>query len=654
MIDRQTVDEIILSAKIEEVIEEFVHLKRRGSVLSGLCPFHDEKTPSFTVSPAKGIYKCFGCGKGGDAVRFIMDLQSLSYPEALRFLAAKYNIQIQEKELSTEQLQEKQLADSLYIVNEFAAKFFRDELLDTEKGRAIGLGYFRERGFNQATIDKFMLGYAPDDRDALSRKALEKSFNKEHLQLLGLTTKNAEIDFFRSRVMFTLHNVNGKINGFAGRLLTNDKTQPKYINSIESEIYNKRKNLYALHLAKTFIRKYDECLLVEGYTDVISLHQAGIENVVASSGTSLTEEQVRLIRKFTDNIKIIYDGDPAGIKAALRGLDIVLAEGLNVKLVLLPDGDDPDSYLKKVGADAFKNFIENEAQDFVFFKTKMLVSETKNDPIQKSIAIKDIVSSIAKIPDLLKQSLYISECSKLLQISENLLASELTSALDKIQKEKFLENQRKKHQEQKDATAPHYEVGQTEDGLPSLQLRKVSIGDEAQEYALIHVLINYGDHIYDHELEATVADFIWVNIEEFIDMFDNPIYQAMFKILGDFQANEQGFDPKFFVHHENQEFQEIAVRCLHDPYIYANWESKGILLQTQKLPEENYIRECTDALNRFRYKKVCRVVHDFSQTIKSAEFLSKSIEEQEVQLKVYQRMLEERNSLNQILNRVVV
>ncbi|MBK8669789.1 MAG: DNA primase [Saprospiraceae bacterium] len=352
MITQKTVQEVMNIARVEDVIGDFINLKRRGVNMIGNCPFHDEKTPSFTVSPSKNIYKCFGCGKGGDSVRFIMDHEHLSFPEAVRFLAARYRIEIEETENTAQEIEQKQVTDSLYIVNDFARDYFTDVLFNRSEGRNIGLSYFKERGYRESTIKKFQLGYATEERDEFTKKAIDKKFNIEHLRTLGLTSKS-DLDFFRSRVMFTIHNVSGKVVAFAGRTLSSDKKQPKYINSPESEIYNKRAVLYGLFFAKEAIRKADECILVEGYTDVITLHQGQIENVVASSGTSLTREQIRLIKRYTPNIKIIYDGDPAGIKAALRGLDLVLESDMNVKLVLLPDGQDPDSFLAAQGTEAF-------------------------------------------------------------------------------------------------------------------------------------------------------------------------------------------------------------------------------------------------------------------------------------------------------------
>ncbi|MBL0101122.1 MAG: DNA primase [Saprospiraceae bacterium] len=428
MITQKTVQEVMNIARVEDVIGDFINLKRRGVNMIGNCPFHDEKTPSFTVSPSKNIYKCFGCGKGGDSVRFIMDHEHLSFPEAVRFLAARYRIEIEETENTAQEIEQKQVTDSLYIVNDFARDYFTDVLFNRSEGRNIGLSYFKERGYRESTIKKFQLGYATEERDEFTKKAIDKKFNIEHLRTLGLTSKS-DLDFFRSRVMFTIHNVSGKVVAFAGRTLSSDKKQPKYINSPESEIYNKRAVLYGLFFAKEAIRKADECILVEGYTDVITLHQGQIENVVASSGTSLTREQIRLIKRYTPNIKIIYDGDPAGIKAALRGLDLVLESDMNVKLVLLPDGQDPDSFLAAQGTEAFRAYLHEHEEDFIFFKTRVLLDETGNDPIRKTTVIRDIVSSVAKIPDTFKRTLYIRQCATMLDLSETILHAEVNKVI---------------------------------------------------------------------------------------------------------------------------------------------------------------------------------------------------------------------------------
>jgi len=417
VIAQKSVQEILDTVKVEEVIQDFVNLRRRGVNLIGLCPFHNEKTPSFNVSPSKNIFKCFGCGKGGDAVQFLIEHEHFTFAEALLYIAKKYNIEVEETVVSQEAMAEKQHFESLYIVNQFASDFYQEQLFETDRGKSIGKSYFKERGFRDETIRHFGLGFAPNQPDALTTKAVGMGYNIEFLRSVGLTTQY-ERDFFRDRVIFPIHNLSGKIIAFAGRILVKDVKAPKYINSPETEIYNKSKTLYGAFFAKRAIRQEDECILVEGYTDVISLHQSGIENVVASSGTSLTVEQARLIRRYTPNVKILYDGDLAGIKAALRGVDILLEQDLNVRIVLLPDGEDPDSYLQQAGVEAFKTYISQTAKDFITFKADQLMKEAGNDPVKKAHVIKDIISSIAKIPDPIKRMVYVRECSRIAQVSE--------------------------------------------------------------------------------------------------------------------------------------------------------------------------------------------------------------------------------------------
>ncbi|HQO87129.1 MAG TPA: DNA primase, partial [Bacteroidia bacterium] len=432
MIPKETVELIIETSRIEEVVGDFVSLKKRGANLLGLCPFHNEKTPSFTVSPAKGIYKCFGCGKAGDSVRFMMEHEAFTYPEALRYLAEKYKITIEETIPTVEEIQKQDERESLFVLYSFAQKFFSEKLFNTEEGRAIGLSYFNERGFNEAVIEKFQLGYAPDQWDALSQAVTENKFNRQLYEKSGLAVVKEQeqdsqkvYDRFRGRVIFPIHNLSGRVIAFGARQLANDPKSPKYINSPETDIYHKSKSLYGISFARKSIIQHDECFLVEGYTDVVSLFQAGVENVVASSGTSLTPEQIRLIARFTGNITILYDGDPAGIKASLRGIDLILEEGLNVKVVLFPDGDDPDSFARKNSTIQLIDYISKNAVDFIGFKTSLLLEEVANDPVRKAALIRDIVESISRIPDGIKRSLYTSQCATQMDVPEQVLITEL-------------------------------------------------------------------------------------------------------------------------------------------------------------------------------------------------------------------------------------
>lgn len=581
MITQKTIQEVMNTARVEDVIGDFINLKRRGVNMIGNCPFHDEKTPSFTVSPSKNIYKCFGCGKGGDSVRFIMDHEKLSFPESIRFLANKYKIQIEETENTAQEIEHKQVTDSLYIVNDFARDYFTDVLFNRTEGRNIGLSYFKERGFRDSTIKKFELGYATEERDELTKRAIDKKFNIEHLRAVGLTSKS-DLDFFRSRVMFTIHNVSGKVVAFAGRTLSSDKKQPKYINSPESEIYNKRAVLYGLYFAKETIRKEDECILVEGYTDVISLHQGQIQNVVASSGTSLTKEQIRLIKRYTQNIKIIYDGDPAGIKAALRGLDLVLESDMNVKLVLLPDGQDPDSFMSQHGTEAFVNYLKEKEEDFLFFKTKLLLTETGNDPIRKTAVIRDIVSSIAKIPDTFKRTLYIRQCSSMLDLSENILNNEVNKTIKFDLKNKRLDAA---------APLPSEQASGQEDWLnpkPILSSDEPSLifNDVWQERAVCTVLINFGQKIYDENTGVTVAQYILESVQDILSYFDIVQYQKIINEVAEQISIGHTPDHAWFIAHRNEEIREFAVNVLSSPYVYASWEKKKCSCKPKKCPKK--------------------------------------------------------------------
>lgn len=428
MITKETIEKVLDAARIEEVVGDFVDLKKRGTSLIGNCPFHNEKTPSFHVSMAKGIYKCFGCGVGGDSLKFVMELEKYSYPEAIRYLADKYNIAIEEVERSPAQLAAQDKRESLYVLSSWAGKFFKEQMWTTEVGQSIGLSYFKERGYREDIVKKFELGYSPDQWTALSDAAAAAGFHKDYLSLIGLSIEREDgslYDRFRGRVIFPIHNLTGRVIGFGGRTLKTEKSVPKYVNSPESDIYHKSDVLYGLNFAKKAIMDKDSCYLVEGYADVISMHQAGVENVVSSSGTSLTTGQIKLIGRFTQNVVILYDGDAAGIKASLRGTDMLLEEGLNVKVLLFPDGNDPDSYVQSFGSTAFKEYIDTNQQDFIFYKTNILLKDAGADPIKRAEVIREVVQSIALIPDEIKVSVFIKQCSALLDMEERVLLTEL-------------------------------------------------------------------------------------------------------------------------------------------------------------------------------------------------------------------------------------
>lgn len=467
MIDQQTVDRILDAANIVEVVSDFVTLRRRGANYVGLCPFHDEKTPSFSVSPARGICKCFSCGKGGNSVHFIMEHEQVNFYEALKYLARKYNIEIQERQLTEEEQQRKTDRESMLIVNEFAQKFFATSLTENAEGRSIGMSYFRERGFGEDIIKKFGLGYSPDKRDALAQEAIRKGYKKEYLLKTGLCLESQQgslYDRYKGRVIFPIHSISGKVIAFGGRILKKDEKAAKYVNSPESEVYHKSDVLYGIYHAKQAIVKNDSCYLVEGYTDVLSMHQAGIENVVASSGTSLTPGQIRLIHRFTNNITVLYDGDAAGIKASMRGIDLILQEGMNIKVVLLPDGDDPDSFSKKQSAADFTAYIRAHETDFIRFKANLLMEGAGNDPIKRATLIGEIVRSIAIIPDNILRTVYIQDCARLLSVDEKMLLREV-NAIRRDKREQEIANNANKSRAQRERQSypePTYKIPQQE------------------------------------------------------------------------------------------------------------------------------------------------------------------------------------------------
>jgi DNA primase len=564
MIKKETIDKILETAQVEEVVGDFVHLKKRGTSMIGLCPFHGEKSPSFHVSPSKGIFKCFGCGKGGDSVRFIMEHEKYSYPEALKYIANKYNIEVEETEVTPEFKQEQDKRESLYIVSNYAAKFFADRMWNSDDGKTIGLSYFKERGFRDDIIQKFELGYSPDDWSALLEAAIKDGYQQQFFEDVGLVIKNDQgriYDRFRGRVMFPIHNFTGRVIGFGGRTLKTDKAVPKYVNSPESDIYHKSNVLYGLFQAKKAIRDLDNCFLVEGYADVLSVQQAGVENVVASSGTSLTTEQIRLIGRFTKSITILYDGDAAGIKASLRGLDMILEEGLDVKVVLFPDGHDPDSYVQKLGASAFKTHIEKAKKDFIFFKTEILLKEAGTDPIKKAGVIREVVESIAKIPDAIKASVFIRECSGLLQMEERILISEL--------------NKMRLAKAKKDSQQTYREPSEEEPPIPEEYLVEKTVQtDEYQEKDMIRVLLTYGDQMvnWDGLTDTLIGPYIITNLSDVT--FSNPLYQKVIKYYHD--ELENGYVPKEkdFIQHPDSTMASMAISMISSPYVLSeNWYS---------------------------------------------------------------------------------
>ena len=582
MIPQDTIMSIIDTVRIEEVVSDFVSLKKRGANLIGVCPFHKEKTPSFIVSPAKGIFKCFGCGKAGDSVRFIMEHEHYSYPEALRYLANKYGIIIEEKEQSPEELMAQNEREKMFNINTFAQQYFSNTMKNDEEGLAVGMSYFRERGFRDAIIDKFQLGYCLNQRDAFIQYAVKNGYSKDLLLKIGLASGNEErmYDKYQGRVIFPIHNQTGKVIGFGARILSGDKTKAKYLNSPESEIYNKSQTLYGIYFAKNEISRLDECILVEGYADVLSMHQAGIENTVASSGTSLTTEQIRLISRYTKNITILYDGDNAGIHAALRGTDMILEEGMNVRIVLLPPDEDPDSFVQHHPIEEVRAYIENNAKDFISFKTQLLLKDAANNPIKKAEVVKDIVNTISVVPDAIFRATYIKECSRLMDMPEQSLMNELNKQL----RAKIRKNN--PQQGQQDII-----VEEVKTEPQNLNVNAVPTGFY-QEQELVKLLLMYGDTEIDIDgldennepiiYKVSVASLIVDDLKNDDLLFKDETHRIIFDIFD--RALDEGPLPKeqYFVSHENSKISELAATLLSSPYKLDDWNRKEIKVKTEE------------------------------------------------------------------------
>ena len=579
MIDQATIERIVDAAHISDVVSEFVTLKKRGVNQLGLCPFHNEKTPSFTVSPAKGIFKCFGCGKGGNSVNFVMELEQLSYPDALRWLAKKFHIEIEEKEESQEEKALKDERESMMIVSAFAQKYFSRFLLKENEGRTIGLSYLRERGIRDDIITKFELGYCPDGKDLFTKAAEREGYKMEFLEKTGLTIKRDDWvrDRFGGRVIFPIHNVAGRVNAFGGRTLTNDKKVAKYLNSPESDIYHKGRTLYGIYQAKRDITRLDKCYLVEGYTDVLSFHQAGIENVVASSGTSLTIEQIRLIRRFSPNITIVYDGDDAGIKASLRGIDMVLEEGINVKVLPLPRGEDPDSFARSMGASELTEYIKKNETDFIKFKTQLLMETVENDPVSKARLINEIVHSISVIPDTITRTIYIKECSRLMDVQEAVLYSEIR----KIQNKQSEDHTRKEIQE--------IQIQAAKPVVPTTE-KKIVNPFETEEREIIRILLKYfHQEVFEIEDEEThQVKTYTVGFYVLSELQNDGLISVSAKVRNILLAMEENvhnkdFDPiKHFTQHPDNEISQYASTLLADKYIESKrWSKGGAFIETE-------------------------------------------------------------------------
>jgi len=626
LISRTTIDRVFETAHVEEVIGEFVQLKKSGSNFKGLSPFSDERTPSFMVSPAKGIWKDFSTGKGGNSVSFLMEHEHYSYPEAIRYLAKKYNIEIDETEQTDEQKQHADERESMFLVSEFARDYFHKILVEDEQGKAIGLSYFKERGFTDETIKKFQLGYALNEWEAFTTEALNKGYNLKYLESTGLTIVKQDLlaasgtkqfDRFKGRVLFPIHSMSGRVLGFGGRILKNDKKAAKYLNSPESAIYHKSNVLYGIHYAKQTIAKEDNCYLVEGYTDVISMYQKGIHNVVSSSGTALTENQIRLVNRLTKNITILFDGDAAGIRASIRGIDLILEQGMNVKVLMFPGGDDPDSFAKKVSEEELKEYLKNNSQDFINFKVSLLMEEAKNDPVKKAGLIRDIVISISKIPDGIQQEVYIQECSRIMNISESVLFNELAQLNNKVKREA---SKSSKPSYRPDPNEPPLDVLYPE----MMQLQKTPQVEKINELIkyereIIKILLLYGnkevefeDFVEGETIDANevetlkkeqfsnvVSQEIYLNLQDDEVEFTDEIFkQIYYEII--LQLNqERPISVDVLVNHPKSEIANLVTSILMDDekHVLSDWARQDIIVNGK---DSNLAKMVQDAIYNLR------------------------------------------------------
>ena len=627
MIDRATVDRIYAAANIVDIISDYVTLKKKGVNYQACCPFHNEKTPSFVVSPSKGVYKCFGCGKGGNAVTFVMEHESITYPEALKIVAKRYGIEVEEREQTEEDVRRNNNRESMFALNGWAAEYFAKYLLNNAEGKSIGLSYFaQKRGFTDATIRKFGLGFCSAQGDAMSQAALAAGYKEEFLLSTGLTLKRESdgrlYDRFRDRVMFPVHNISGRVVAFGGRTLRTDGKVAKYQNSPESEIYSKTRELYGLYFAKKAIQQQGFAIMVEGYTDVISMHQAGVENVVASSGTSLTIDQIRLLSRFTRNITVIYDGDSAGVKATMRGIDMILKEGMNVRIVSLPAEHDPDSFARAHTADQVREYIQNTEEDFLSFKAKMLMREAGKDPIKRSEVIGDMVRSIVQIPDSIQRSIYIKECARTMDIDENVLVAEVarkraTQTGDQ-QAEEFI--RRQQSQIQREAKQESAEVD---------LLRPATAGSsmEALEYELVKYLLKSGHKNYEvlearQAVQINVADEILTSIEEDNITFLNPVYNQILQTYREqWQQLGVGVEvpAEYFVNHDNLTVSEKAIDILFSDENYVAseiWKQKDVHVESE---EEILSVGVPKAIMLYRSKIIERMIDAQMQRLQSGE-----------------------------------
>jgi DNA primase len=675
VITPETKERILEACRIEEVVGDFVSLKKRGANLLGVCPFHNERTPSFTVSPAKGFFKCFGCGKAGDSVTFMMEHEQLSFPEALRYLAGKYSITIEEEAPSAEMMEAQSQRESLFAMMDFAKNFYVDYLWNNDEGIAIGLSYFRERGFTDDIIRKFELGFSPDKWDGLTSSATGAGYKEEILEKAGLLIVNEQkkYDRFRGRVMFPVASLTGRTIAFGARILKTDPKSPKYLNSPETEIYFKSKSLYGISHAKKSVVEKDICYLVEGYTDVISLHQAGIENVVASSGTSLTVEQIRLIGRYTKNITVLYDGDAAGIKASLRGINLILEEGMNVRVVLFPDGEDPDSYSRKVSTVELLDYLTVSAVDFISFKTKLLLSDTAGDPIKKAGLVRDIVETIAVVPDAISRAAYLRQASTLMEMGEAVLIAEMNKII----------RARNNRQGEETSASVQDHAGEMLDNIEKEYTEEQLINDEhsteVHEEEIIRILLNYAEEIFPlpdfnkylevepvkgkqkkkglgrEEEEEEKPELQHIKVKDFIfDVlqtdgisFTNEGYAGLLAEFANLITTEADYDAQSFINNLNPDLKPLAISLVTPKYELADWKSKGIIV---RLDKDRIDKTVVDAMVYIQKKMANKKAMEFQNEIKERSEVGADIDEL---LAHYQELINLKMALNRITNTVI-
>ena len=627
MISRTTIDNVFETARVEEVIGDFVQLKRSGSNMKGLSPFTDERSPSFMVSPVKQIWKDFSSGKGGNVVAFLMEHEHFTYPEAIKYLAKKYGIEIEETQQSDEQKEQANERESMYLVSEYANEFFQKRMHETDEGQAIGLSYFKERGFTPETIKKFDLGYSPDDWEVFTKTALDDGYKLEYLEKTGLTIvkENKRFDRFKGRVMFPIHSMSGRVLGFGGRILSNTKKAAKYLNSPESDIYHKSKVLYGIYYAKQAIAREDNCYLVEGYTDVIQFHQSGIENTVSSSGTALTPEQIRLINRLTKNVTVLFDGDAAGTRASLRGIDLILEQGMNVKVCPFPEGEDPDSFARANSEEELREFLEENSHDFITYKASLLMDEAKNDPVKKAGLIRDMVNSISKIPDNIQREVYLQECSRIMDINEDVLYATLAQIENKDTKPSG--TPKKKMEVVKEESAPKKKVDQ----LYELEKKIISLlilygRQEGQFHDIILKQNEQGEMVYESEVqEAKVFEKIFLDLQEDEIEFTNEDFRSLFSLLIEKLNSEDEFGVEMIINdlEKSQAVKLTDILMEEEQYELHDWDRHDIPVKTKDQGVSQFVSQTILSLRRFL---VSKKINELVEEIKDVQSESQRTE----------------------------